>query len=78
MPPKPEDHEEFYKELTARNHGLVAPDRDPGFAESPFYARGARLMGTSYRIDLSAAELALGDVRAAQQELTAVLAMLDG
>ncbi len=63
------------KELLAR--AVVAPDRDPGFAESAFYARGARLMGTSYRIDLAVADLGLGDSRAAQQELKTVLAMLD-
>jgi TolB-like protein/DNA-binding winged helix-turn-helix (wHTH) protein/Tfp pilus assembly protein PilF len=63
------------KELIAR--AVAAPDRITGFADIPFYARGARLMGTSYRIDLAAAELALGDARAAKQELDAVLAMLN-
>jgi len=56
---------------------VAAPDRITGYAEIPFYARGARLMGTSYRIDLAAAELALGDARAAKQELDAVFAMLN-
>jgi tetratricopeptide (TPR) repeat protein len=63
------------KELIAR--AVVAPDREPGFAESPFFARGARLMGTSYRIDLAAADLALGDASAAKLQLDTVLAMLD-
>ncbi len=63
------------KGLIAR--AVAAPDRMAGYAEIPFYARGARLMGTSYRIDLAAAELALGDTRAAKQELDAVLAMLN-
>jgi TolB-like protein/DNA-binding winged helix-turn-helix (wHTH) protein/tetratricopeptide (TPR) repeat protein len=63
------------KELLAR--AVVAPDREPGYADSPFYARGARLMGSSYRIDLAAAELSLGDAHAAKLELDAVLAMLN-
>jgi TolB-like protein/DNA-binding winged helix-turn-helix (wHTH) protein/tetratricopeptide (TPR) repeat protein len=63
------------KELIAR--AVVAPDRDTGFAESPFYARGARIMGTSYRLDLAVADLALGDRLSAQRELESVLAMLN-
>jgi TolB-like protein/DNA-binding winged helix-turn-helix (wHTH) protein/tetratricopeptide (TPR) repeat protein len=63
------------KELIAR--AVVAPDRPTGFAESPFYAKGSRLMGTSYRLDLAVADLALGDRLAAQRELESVLAMLN-
>jgi transcriptional activator of cad operon len=63
------------KELIAR--AVVAPDRPRGFAESPFYAKGSRLMGTSYRLDLAVADLALGDRPAAQRELESVLAMLN-
>jgi transcriptional activator of cad operon len=63
------------KELIAR--AVVAPDRPTGFAESPFYAKGSRLMGTSYRLDLAVADLALGDRLAAQSELESVLAMLN-
>ena len=63
------------KELIAR--AVVAPDRPTGFAEAPFYAKGSRLMGTSYRLDLAVADLALGDRPAAHRELESVLAMLD-
>jgi TolB-like protein/DNA-binding winged helix-turn-helix (wHTH) protein/predicted Zn-dependent protease len=63
------------KALIAR--AVVAPDRPTGFADSPFYAKGSRLMGTSYRLDLAVADLALGDPLAAHRELESVLAMLD-
>ena len=63
------------KALIAR--AVVAPDRPTGFAESPFYAKGSRLMGTSYRLDLAVADLALGDRLAAHRELETVLTMLD-
>jgi TolB-like protein/DNA-binding winged helix-turn-helix (wHTH) protein/tetratricopeptide (TPR) repeat protein len=63
------------KELIAR--AVVAPDRPAGFAESPFYAKGSRLMGTSYRLDLAVADFALGDRLAAHRELESVLAMLN-
>jgi TolB-like protein/DNA-binding winged helix-turn-helix (wHTH) protein/Tfp pilus assembly protein PilF len=63
------------KELIAR--AVVAPDRPTGFAESPFFAKGSRLMGTSYRLDLAVADLALGDRLAAHRELESVLAMLN-
>jgi hypothetical protein len=56
---------------------VVAPDRPTGFADSPFYAKGSRLMGTSYRLDLAVADLALGDRLAADRELESVLAMLN-
>ncbi|MDP9008721.1 MAG: winged helix-turn-helix domain-containing protein [Pseudomonadota bacterium] len=56
---------------------LKAPDRLPGFAEIPWYARGARAMGISYRVDLAVAYLALGDHRAAERELDIVLAMVN-
>jgi TolB-like protein/DNA-binding winged helix-turn-helix (wHTH) protein/tetratricopeptide (TPR) repeat protein len=64
------------KALIAR--AVVAPDRPTGFAESPFYLKGSRLMGTSYRLDLAVADLALGDRLAAHGELESVLAMLNG
>jgi transcriptional activator of cad operon len=63
------------KDLISR--AVVAPDRIPGYAESPFFARGARLEGTCYRMDLAVAELALGDRDSAQRELGTVLAMLN-
>jgi transcriptional activator of cad operon len=63
------------KELIPR--AIAAPDRIVGFADSPFYARGAGLMGTSYRLDLAVADLALGDRPSAQSELNSVLAMLN-
>lgn len=63
------------KELIAR--ALIAPDRQPGFADAAWYARGAGTMGTPYRLDLAVAELALGDRASAQRELNTLLAMLD-
>jgi transcriptional activator of cad operon len=56
---------------------LVAPDREPGFAEIPWFARGERAMGTSYRLDLATADLALGDRISAERELDIVLAMIN-
>jgi hypothetical protein len=58
--------------------GLAAHDRPPGFADLPWYARGERAVGTSYRIDLGAAQLALGDRTSATRELDVVLEMLNG
>ncbi|MGO9930889.1 MAG: winged helix-turn-helix domain-containing protein [Steroidobacteraceae bacterium] len=63
------------KDLIARF--LAAPDRQPGFADSPWYARGGRMMGISYRLDLAVAELQLGDRPSAERELNTVLAMVD-
>jgi tetratricopeptide (TPR) repeat protein len=59
------------------SRAVVAPDRIPGYAEWPFFARGAGAVGTSYRMDLAAAYLALGDRASAQQELNSVLTMLN-
>jgi transcriptional activator of cad operon len=56
---------------------LVAPDRLPGFAEIPWYARGERAVGISYRLDLAAAQIQLGDQASAMRELEPVLAMVD-
>lgn len=56
---------------------LAAPDVVPGFAEQPFYARGERAMGTAYRLDLAASELALGDRPAALKDLQMVLSTID-
>jgi tetratricopeptide (TPR) repeat protein len=63
------------KALVAR--ALVAPDRLPGFAESPWYARGERAIAISYRLDLAAADIALGDRIAATREADIVLAMVN-
>ncbi len=63
------------KELIPR--AAAAPDRSPGFADSPFFARGARLLGTSYRMDLAVAELALDDRASALSELNSVHTMLN-
>jgi transcriptional activator of cad operon len=63
------------KDLISR--AVVAPDRIPGYAEWPFFARGARLEGTSYRLDLAVAELALDERDAALRELNTVLTMLN-
>jgi TolB-like protein/DNA-binding winged helix-turn-helix (wHTH) protein/Tfp pilus assembly protein PilF len=63
------------KSLIAR--ALIAPDRPPGYAEAPWYARGAGPEGNSYRLDLAVAETMLGEQAAAKQDLETVLAMLN-
>jgi transcriptional activator of cad operon len=63
------------KNLIAR--ALIAPDRPPGYAEAPWYARGAGPEGNSYRLDLAVAEIMLGEHAAAMQDLDTVLAMLN-
>jgi transcriptional activator of cad operon len=63
------------KELVDR--AQAAPDRIPGYADSAFYARGAVVEPTPYRLDSAVAQLALGDRAAARQELDKVLAMLN-
>jgi tetratricopeptide (TPR) repeat protein len=63
------------KALIAR--AVVAPDRQSGFGEDPWYARGEGPIGNSYRLDLAAADLMLGDGAAARRELDAVIAMLN-
>ncbi|HEY2677699.1 MAG TPA: winged helix-turn-helix domain-containing protein [Steroidobacteraceae bacterium] len=64
------------KVLIAR--ALAAPDRPNGTADDAWSARGAGPIANSYRIDLAAAEIALGDRVSAQRELDQVLVMLDG
>jgi len=59
------------KALIARAH--QAPDRVPGLAELPWYAR----FGTSAPLDLAVAELALGERKSAQDRLETVQAMLN-
>jgi transcriptional activator of cad operon len=63
------------KNLIAR--ALMAPDRPPGYADAPWYARGAGPEGNSYRLDLAAAEIMLGEQAAAKRDLDAVLTMLN-
>jgi transcriptional activator of cad operon len=63
------------KELIAR--ALVAPDRQPGFAEDAWSARAVTPLFTSYRIDLAVVDMILGDQHSAQRELGAVLTMLN-
>jgi tetratricopeptide (TPR) repeat protein len=63
------------KQLITR--ALQAPDLIPGFADLPFYARTTRSVGSSYRLDLAAADLALGDHDSADKELSRVLEMLN-
>ena len=63
------------KELIAR--ALVAPDRQPGFAEGPWSARATTPLFTSYRIDLAVVDIVLGDQLSAQRELGTVLTMLN-
>jgi transcriptional activator of cad operon len=64
------------KSLIAR--ALIAPDRETGSAESPWFARGAWPLGNSYRVDIAVADLALGDRASALRELETVLSMLNG
>jgi TolB-like protein/DNA-binding winged helix-turn-helix (wHTH) protein/Tfp pilus assembly protein PilF len=56
---------------------LAAPDRPPGFADSPWHARGERAAGISYRLDLAAALIQLGDEASATRQLDTVLAMVN-
>jgi transcriptional activator of cad operon len=63
------------KDLISR--ALVAHDLVPGFADGPFWLRGQLATSPSYRIDLAAAELELGDRVAAEHELHEVLATLN-
>jgi TolB-like protein/DNA-binding winged helix-turn-helix (wHTH) protein/Flp pilus assembly protein TadD len=63
------------KELTSR--ALAAANRPPAFADAPWYARGGRSMGISYRLDLAVADLTLGDRLGAQRELDSVLGMVN-
>jgi TolB-like protein/DNA-binding winged helix-turn-helix (wHTH) protein/Tfp pilus assembly protein PilF len=63
------------KQLITR--ALQAPDLIPGFADLAFYARTTRSVGSSYRLDLAAADLALGDHDSADKELSRVLEMLN-
>jgi TolB-like protein/DNA-binding winged helix-turn-helix (wHTH) protein/Tfp pilus assembly protein PilF len=63
------------KQLIAR--ALAAPDRAPGFAELPFYARTTNSVGSSYRLDLAVADLTLGERESADKELSSVLEMLN-
>ena len=63
------------KELISR--ALAAPDLIPGFADGPFWLRGQLAMSPSYRIDLAAADIKLGDTVSAERELNVVLATLD-
>jgi tetratricopeptide (TPR) repeat protein len=64
------------KDLIAR--ALAAPDRPSGYADDAWSARGDWPVGESYRIDLAAAELALGDRASAQRELDKVMELLNG
>jgi TolB-like protein/DNA-binding winged helix-turn-helix (wHTH) protein/tetratricopeptide (TPR) repeat protein len=59
------------------DRALIAADREPGYADAPWYARAATPIGDAYRIDLAVAEIALGDQANAQRELGTVLAMLN-
>jgi transcriptional activator of cad operon len=63
------------KQLIAR--ALAAPDLAPGFAELPYYARTTDAVGSSYRLDLAVAELALGERASGEKELNSVLQMLN-
>ena len=45
MPPKPEDHDSFYAELTARNHGLVASEIQSSLRTTRFVVAGCGSTG---------------------------------
>jgi transcriptional activator of cad operon len=58
------------------DRALAATDLASGYADTPWYAKFEG-PGTSYRLDLAAAELALGDRASAERELNTVLAMVN-
>ena len=45
MPPKPEDREAFYSELTSRNHGLIAPELQSSLRSTRFVIAGCGSTG---------------------------------
>jgi hypothetical protein len=45
VPPKPEDHDSFYAELTTRNHGLIAPDIQSSLRATRFVVAGCGSTG---------------------------------
>ncbi|MDQ6876719.1 MAG: ThiF family adenylyltransferase [Candidatus Dormibacteraeota bacterium] len=45
MPSKPEDHESFYAELTARNRGLIAPDLQSALRKTRIIVAGCGSTG---------------------------------
>ena len=45
MPPKPEDHDSFYAELTTRNSGLVAPEIQSSLRSTRFLVAGCGSTG---------------------------------
>jgi len=45
VPPKPEDHDSFYAELTARNHGLVASEIQSSLRTTRFVVAGCGSTG---------------------------------
>jgi transcriptional activator of cad operon len=55
---------------------LAARDLLSGYADTPWYAKYEG-PGTSYRVDLAVADLALGDRASAERELNTVLAMIN-
>jgi transcriptional activator of cad operon len=59
------------------SRALVAHDLVSGFADGPFWLRGQLATSPSYRIDLAAAELELGDRASGERELNEVLATLN-
>ncbi len=45
MPPKPEDRDAFYSELTSRNHGLIAPELQSSLRSTRFVIAGCGSTG---------------------------------
>jgi hypothetical protein len=45
MPPKPEDRDAFYSELTSRNHGLIAPEIQSALRQKRFVVAGCGSTG---------------------------------
>jgi len=45
VPPKPEDREAFYSELTSRNHGLIAPELQSSLRSTRFVIAGCGSTG---------------------------------
>jgi tRNA threonylcarbamoyladenosine dehydratase len=52
VPPKPEDHETFYAELTSRNRGLIAPELQTALRKARFVIAGCGSTGGSVLMPL--------------------------
>jgi len=53
VPPRPEDHESFYAELTVRNHGLIAPEIQSALRSTRFVVAGCGSTGGAVLMPLA-------------------------